>query len=463
MSTEHFDLVVIGSGPGGYVAAIRASQLGMKAACVERERLGGICLNWGCIPSKALLKTAEYADVVRHLGDYGLSAGPLSVDLPAVIARSRRVAEKSEKGVAYLFKKYGVTPIAGSARLAGGGLVRVRGEGGGERTLRAEHIIVATGARARWFPGMEPDGRRVLTYREAIVLDELPERAVVLGAGAIGLEFAYFWQSMGAAVTLVEGADRIAPLEDREVSEALGRSYKKRGISLITGVLARSVRAEGEEAVVTLDDGRELRADVALLALGVRPNVEDLGLEEAGVALDARGFIQTDASCRTAAAGIYAIGDVAGPPMLAHKASAEAHICVERIAGRRVPDLDLRGVPAGTFCQPQVASVGYTEDALRAEGRDYTVGRFPFAANGKSRGTGHTEGFVKVLIDPKYGEFLGAHIIGDGATELLQEIVLARAGELDAETFLRAVHSHPTASEAVMEAVAAALGASVHI
>ncbi len=460
--SESYDLVVIGSGPGGYVAAIRASQLGMKVACVERESLGGVCLNWGCIPSKALLKTAEYANTLRHIGDYGISVEGVSVDFPAVIARSRKVADKSEKGVRYLFRKYKVTAVMGDARLAGPNEVVVAGADG-ERTLTASKVIVATGARARWFPGMDPDGERVLTYREAIVRSEKPASAVILGAGAIGLEFAYFWNAIGVEVTLVEGADRIAPLEDAEVSEALRKSYKKLGVEVITGVFARTVAADGDRAKVALADGRELTAEVALLALGVRPNTGDLGLEALGVTLDRGGFIQTDADCRTNLPWLYAIGDVAGPPMLAHKASAEAHVCVERMAGLQVPDLDLRSIPGGTFCQPQVASVGYTEDQLKAEGIPYKVGRFPFAANGKNRGTGHTDGFVKVLIGGQYDEFLGAHIIGDNATELLAEVVLARAGELDAETFLHAVHSHPTSSEAVMEAVADALGKSVHI
>ena len=461
MSAETYDVVVIGSGPGGYVAAIRASQLGMKAACVEKAELGGVCLNWGCIPSKALLKTAEYANMVRHLDDYGMSVGELSIDFPKVIARSRKVADKSEKGVKYLFKKYKVTHVVGTGSLKDGA-VQVDGPDG-QRTLQAKHIIVATGARARWFPGMEPDGERVLTYREAIVRIEKPGSAIILGAGAIGLEFAYFWNAMGVDITLVEGADRIAPVEDSEVSAALARSYKKMGIKLITGVFAETVAADGARAKVVLADGQELTADVALLALGVRPNTEGLGLEEAGVALAKGGFIQTDADCRTSVSDIYAIGDVSGPPMLAHKASTEAHICVERLAGKHVPDLDPRSIPGGTFCVPQVASVGYTEDQLKAEGIDYKVGRFPFAANGKNRGTGHTDGFVKVLLGTKYEEFLGAHIIGDNATELLAEIVLAKSGELDAETFLHSVHSHPTSSEAVMEAVADALGVSVHI
>mgnify|MGYP002634654742 CR=1 FL=1 len=452
-----WDLLVIGSGPGGYVAAIRGAQLGLKTACIEEAELGGVCLNWGCIPSKALLKSAEYALLAQHLGDYGVLVEAKGVDFPRVIARSRKVADRSEKGVKYLFKKYGVTHLKGRGTLLGGGEVRV-----GEEVHAATSIIVATGARARWFPGMEPDGERILTYREAIVLDRKPASAVVLGAGAIGLEFAYFWNAMGVEVTLVEGADRIAPLEDSEVSETLARSLKKQGISLKTGVFCDTVQRNGEATRVTLKDGTVLDAEVTLLALGVRANVEDLGLEAAGVEVD-RGFIKTDASCRTTAAGVFAIGDVAGAPMLAHKASVEAHICVERLAGHEHADLNPLQIPAGTFCQPQIASVGKTEDELKREGVAYRVGRFPFAANGKNRGTGYTEGFVKVLVGGPYDELLGAHIIGQDAVELLGELVLTMSAELDAQTFLGAIHSHPTSSEAVMEAVADALGVSVHL
>ncbi|MCB9758652.1 MAG: dihydrolipoyl dehydrogenase [Alphaproteobacteria bacterium] len=457
-----YDVLVIGSGPGGYVAAIRAAQLGLKAACVEKERLGGVCLNWGCIPSKALLKSAEYARLAHHLSDYGISVGEPTIDFPKVIARSRKAADRSEKGVRYLFRKYGVEHLQGTGRLVAADRVAVTDAAGGTTEHSAKHVIVATGARARWFPGMDPDHERILTYRDAIVRDALPGSAVILGAGAIGLEFAYFWSAMGCAVTLVEGQSHIAPLEDHEVSEELAKQYKKLGVTCITGAFCERVERTEAGTKVVLKDGRELEAEVTLLALGVRANIEDLGLEEVGVAVE-RGFIRTDASCRTSVVGVYAIGDVAGPPMLAHKASAEAHVCVERIAGKHIPDVDLDTLPAGTFCQPQIASVGRTEQQLQADGVAYKVGRFPFAANGKNRGTGHTEGFVKVLIDPEYGELLGAHIIGHDATELLADVVMAKSGEIDAETFIHTIHSHPTSGEAVMEAVADALGVSVHI
>jgi dihydrolipoamide dehydrogenase len=456
-----FDVVVIGSGPGGYVAAIRAAQLGMSSACVEMEALGGVCLNWGCIPSKALLKSAEYANLARELSTYGIEVGDVTVDVPKIVKRSRRVAKKSEKGVQYLFKKYGVTLIKGRGRLDGDGKISVTDADGKVSNLSARHIIVSTGARARWFPGMEPDGETVVTYREAIVRPKAPMTAIVLGAGAIGLEFAYFYNAMGAKVTLIEAADRVAPLEDEEVSLALEKALTKQGIVIRTGVAADTVRVEDGQAVVTLAGGERLEAELGLLALGVRPNTEDLGLDVAGVRLDQRGFIETDASCATSARGVFAIGDVAGAPMLAHKASAEAHVCVERLAGHTVSDVGF--IPSGIFCQPQVASFGQTEAELVQSGVAHRVGRFPFAANGKARGTGHIEGFVKVLVGEAFGEILGAHAIGHDVTELLGELVLAAQGEIDAETFLRAVHSHPTTAEAVMEAVAVALGVSVHI
>jgi dihydrolipoamide dehydrogenase len=462
MPETTFDVLVIGAGPGGYPAAIRAAQLGLRTACVEREKLGGVCLNWGCIPSKALLKTAELANKIRHAADFGLQTGPLSIDYGKVIGRSREVSARFERGVAGLFKKYGVTTIPGTARLTGPGTVQVSSSAG-EQTLQAKHIIVATGARARVFPSMQPDGERILTYREAIVLAEQPPSVIILGAGAIGMEFAYFWSGMGTQVTLVEGMDEVLPIEDRELGKEVHKAYTKAGVTVRTGVLVDGVRRDGDSCVVTLKGGEELRAHTVLVALGITPNTADLGLEAAGVRTDKRGFIEVDPSHRTSAAGIYAVGDCCnGGPALAHVATRQAHVCVERIAGKHVPDVDYKAMPSCTYCQPQVASVGLTEEQAKAKGLTYKVGRFPFQANGRSQGAGTPEGFVKVLVDPKYGEILGAHIVGADATEMIAEFTLARGAELDAETILHTMHAHPTAAEAMLEAVGVALGESVH-
>jgi dihydrolipoamide dehydrogenase len=457
------DLIVLGAGPGGYPAAIRAAQLGMNVLCVEKELLGGVCLNWGCIPSKALLKTAELAHKIRHASDFGLRAGDLGVDMPAVIARSRKVSQRFNKGVAGLFKKYGVTSVFGTARLTGPGEVTVTAADGSATVHKAPHVLIATGARARTFPGIVPDGQRVLTYREAIVRDVLPERAVVLGAGAIGMEFAYFWNAMGADVTVLEGASEVLPLEDAEVAAEVRKAFTKQGITVRTG--ARVAAAEGGDtaARVTLEGGEVLEADTVLVALGVTPNTADLGLDALGVRLDARGFIEVDASYRTSVPGVLAIGDVCNRgAALAHVATRQAHVAVERLAGLHVPDVDPLATPSCTYCQPQVASVGLTEAAATAKGLRFKVGRFPFLANGRSQGAGAPEGFVKVLIGEPHGEIVGAHIVGADATEMIAEFTLARAAELDAETLLTTIHAHPTAAEAMLEAVGVAEGVSVH-
>jgi dihydrolipoamide dehydrogenase len=452
-----YDLLVIGSGPGGYVAAIRGAQLGLKTACVEKEYLGGVCLNVGCIPSKALLESAKLVKSLKGMGRFGIKVGKPEIDFAKVVARSRGVADRSEKGVRHLFKKYGVELIEGTARVQAPGRVSV-----GDEVYEAEHVIVATGAHAMTVPGIEPDGQAILTYKEAIVRDRKPASAVVLGGGAIGLEFAWFWASMGVKVTIVEGMDRLAPLADADCSAELARGFRRGRIKVITGVFCDRVERAGDGTRVVLKDGQSLEAEVTLIALGTRPSTSGLGLEELGVELE-RGFIQTDAACRTSVQGLYAIGDCAGPPMLAHKASKEALICVETIAGESPAPLDPLGIPFGIFCQPQIASVGRTEQELIDAGVAYRKGSFPFSANGKSRATNHTEGFVKILLDEEHGELLGAHIVGADAVELLAELVLFRSAELDAETFLDAVHGHPTAGETVMEAVAAALGVCVHM
>ncbi len=468
MSAETFDVLVIGSGPGGYVAAIRAQQLGLRTACIEKERLGGVCLNWGCIPSKALLKAAEhYRFLTEEVEHFGLRADGVGFDFAKVVGRSRKVADQSERGVQFLFKKHGVTQIAGTARIDGRdadgrGRVVVTNAAGESRVVSATHVIVATGARARTFPGMQPDGERILTYREAIARTERPASAVVLGSGAIGLEFSYFWSSFGATVTLVEGAPRIAPLEDAEISAELGKAFKKLGVDVRTGAFCKEVVRDGDGVRVVLADGTELRAEVCLLSVGIAANTEGIGLETVGIELD-RGFIRRDSSYRTTAGGFYAIGDVCGPPALAHTAYAEAHVCVERIAGHDVPDVDYGNMPAATYCQPQIASVGLTEEQARAKGHDVAIGRFPYSANGKARGTGHTEGLVKVVVDRKRGEILGAHILGHDASEQLANFVMARGAEVTARHFLHTVHAHPTMGEAMVEAVAVALDACTHL
>jgi len=452
-----YDVVVIGAGPGGYPAAIRASQLGLKTACVEKEKLGGVCLNWGCIPSKALLKTAELAAKVRKADDWGLGIPELTVDFAKVIGRSRKVAKRHERGVAGLFKKYGVTHLQGEARLLGPGRVAI-----GDQEITADHIIVATGARARTFPGIEADGERIVTYREAIVRDEPVASVTVLGAGAIGLEFAYFWRHMGAEVTVIEGTDEILPREDPECAEAARKGLAKGGIQFELGTFVDKVERRGDGTRVTLKDGRTLDADLTLIALGITPNTEGLGLQEAGVTLD-RGFVPVDANLQTNVRGIYAVGDITPQGGLAHTATRQGEVCVERIAGHHVPDIDYSNVPSCTYCQPQVASIGLTEAQAKEQGLSYTVGRFPFLANGKAQGAMAAEGFVKVLLGEPHREILGAHIVGSEATELIGELALARSAECTADEVLYTIHAHPTFGEAVFEAVAEAYGQTVHI
>ena len=463
--SEPWDLLVIGAGPGGYPAAIRGAQLGLRTACVERDLLGGVCLNWGCIPSKALLKTAELAESIRHAGDFGLTVGEPEIDWSKVIARSRGIAKRFNKGVAGLFKKYGVTQLTGHARLLGEGKVQITNAEGEATTHTAKHILVATGARARTFPGIEPDGERILTYREAIVLDAQPPSIVILGAGAIGMEFASFLAAMGTEVTVVEGQAEVLPVEDPDCAAVVRKAFAKRGVTFKLGARVSGVTRSGDGCEVTLE-GEEapLKAHTVLAALGIAPNTGDVGLEDAGVRTDGRGFIEVDPSFHTSAKGVYAIGDVCSRgAALAHVAIRQAHVCVERIAGHHVLDVDDTASPSCTYCQPQVASVGLTEAKAKDAGHPFTVGRFPFAANGRAQGAGKPEGFVKVLVHEDTGEILGAHIVGQDATELIAELTLARAAELDADTLITTIHAHPTASEAVLEALAEALGVSVHI
>lgn len=464
MAERRFDVAVIGGGPGGYVAAIRASQLGMKAAIIERDKLGGVCLNWGCIPTKALLKNAELYRAFQHADRWGISVKGLSFDFTKIIRRSRDVATLNSKGVEYLCKKNKIEQIAGSGRLAGRGRVEVSRGGKAVETVAADHVILATGARARSIPGVEIDGKKVIDAAAAMSLPKLPASMVIVGAGAIGVEFAYFYNAFGTKVTLVEMLPAILPVEDAEISKLLASSFKKSGIEIITGAKVESVTPGKEVQVqVAAPDGKKkLSAEVVLMAVGVQGNIEGLGLEEAGVRTE-KGWIAADEYSRTSVPGVYAIGDVAGPPWLAHVASREGVVCVEAIAGKNPRPIDYDAIPGCTYCQPQVASIGMTEERARAEGYELKIGRFPFTASGKARAIGETDGLVKLIFDAKYGELLGAHILGSEATEMIAELGLAKTLEATAASIVSAVHAHPTLSEAVMEAAENAEGHSIHI
>lgn len=462
---QTFDVVVIGGGPGGYVAAIRAAQLGFSTACIEAKHLGGICLNWGCIPTKSLLKNAEVWEAIRHAEDYGITVENARFDFSKIIARSRGIAERMSKGVAFLFKKYNVTHIAARGRVLAPGRIACTGaDGAALEEVHAKHIILATGARPRAIPGIEPDGTKIITYFEAMNLPTRPERLIVLGAGAIGVEFAYFYNTLGAQVTIVEMLPNILPIEDEDVSKELERSFRKRKITMKTSTTVTSIDTSGDGVKVHVagPKGEEvLEGDVALMAIGVRGNIENLGLEECGIAVE-KGWIKVDAFYRTNVEGIYAIGDVVGPPWLAHVASAEGITCAEAIAGHHPRPVDYANIPGCTYCQPQVASVGLTEKKARELGRELRIGKFPFTASGKAVAAGHTEGFVKMIYDAEHGELLGAHIIGAEATELIAEAALGRTLETTEQEVLKTVHAHPTLSEAIMEATAVALGESVN-
>ncbi len=472
-NNARYDVVVIGSGPGGYETAIRAAQLGFKTAIIEKNKLGGVCLNIGCIPTKALLKSAEMMAEARNLKAYGLKLnGEVVPDFAKVIERSRAVADKMSRGVAFLMKKNKIDVIWGQARLVGKGKIDVQpsvnmeGKKIGEpRTVEATHIILATGARARQIPALPVDGKKIITYKEALLQKQQPKRLVIVGAGAIGVEFAYFYHHMGTEVTLIELMDRIVPIEDADISKELERAYRKMGIKVMTSAQVESVDTKGKTLKVRVKTkkGEEvIQADQVLSAVGVVGNIEDLGLEELGVETKP-GQIVVDEFYRTNVEGIYAIGDVAGPPWLAHKASHEGILCVEKIAGKEVHPLNYNNIPGCTYCQPQIASVGYTEEKAREAGYDIKVGKFPFTASGKATALGHTEGFVKVIFDAKYGEFLGCHIIGHDATELIAEAVTARTLETTVHEIIESMHPHPTLSEAIMEAARAAIGEPINI
>jgi dihydrolipoamide dehydrogenase len=465
MAETSFDLVVVGGGPGGYVAAIRAAQLGMKTAVVEREHLGGICLNWGCIPTKALLRSSEIYHLLHRLDDFGFSAKDISFDAGKVVARSRAVAKQLSNGVAYLLRTNKVTVFDGQGRLAGKGRLAVAKDGNPGTELAAEHIVLATGARARSLPGLEPDGERVWTYKEAMVPPAIPKSLLVVGSGAIGIEFASFYHDMGAEVTVVEVLDRVLPVEDEEISAFARKSFEKQGIRIHTAASVTSLEREGEGVTARIEaDGKSHEANVerVILAVGIVGNVEDIGLENTGVVVD-RTHIVVDEWLRTGEPGIYAIGDVVGPPWLAHKASHEGVICVEHIAGvNNVHPLDVHNIPACTYCRPQVASVGLTEKAAREAGYEVKVGHFPFIGNGKAIALGEPEGMVKTVFDGKTGELLGAHMIGAEVTELIQGYTIAKTLETTETELIHTIFPHPTLSETMHEAVLDAYGRAIH-
>ena len=461
----NYDVIVIGSGPGGYVAAIRASQLGMKTAIVEKAELGGVCLNWGCIPTKALLKSAQVYEYLMHAQDYGLKATGIDKDFSAIVKRSRNVADKMSKGVQFLMKKNKIDVINGFGKVKPGKKVTVAGSDGKENIYEAKHIIIATGARSRELPSLKQDGKKIIGYREAMILEKQPASMVVVGSGAIGSEFAYFYNSLGTKVTLVEFLPNIVPVEDEEVSKALERSFKKQGIKTMISSEVLSVDTSGDVCKVKIKTakGEEIvEAEIVLSAVGIATNLEGIGLEETGIAID-KGKILVNDFYQTNMPGYYAIGDIVRGPALAHVASHEGITCIEKIAGMHVEPIDYNNIPGCTYCQPEIASVGLTEKAAKEKGLEIKVGRFPFSASGKASAAGSNEGFVKVIFDAKYGEWLGAHMIGSNVTEMIAEVVAARKLETTGHEIIKTVHPHPTMSEAIMEAVAEAYGEVIHI
>lgn len=465
MAETSYDLIVLGSGPGGYVAAIRAAQLGLKTAIVERELLGGICLNWGCIPTKALLRSAEVYHYMQHAGAYGLKAAEISADLDAVVKRSRGVASQLNKGVTGLMKKHKIAVHMGTGKLTAPGKLEVTGDKGVE-TLTAKNIIVATGARARDLPFAPADGKRIWTYRHALVPTEMPKKLLVIGSGAIGIEFASFYSDMGADVTVVEMLDRLVPVEDADVSNFLEKQLKKQGMTIMTGAGVEELKATagGVSAKIKAKDGKVESAEFshAIVAIGIVPNTENIGLEALGVKTT-KGHIDTDAMCRTNVAGLWAIGDVTAPPWLAHKAMHEAVIAAEAMAGGHPHAMDVRNIPGCTYCRPQIASVGLTEAKAKELGYEVKVGNFPFIGNGKAIALGEAEGFTKTVFDAKTGELLGAHMIGAEVTEQIQGYTIGKTAELVEDDFIGTVFPHPTLSETMHEGVLSAYGRPLHI
>ena len=455
-----YDLIIIGSGPGGYVTAIRASQLGFKTALVEKESLGGICLNWGCIPTKALLKSAQVFEYLNQANDYGLTIKGFSSDFKAIISRSRNIAEGMSKGVKFLMKKNKIDVISGYGKIKPDKVVDVDGI-----EYQADHIVIATGARSRILPIIPQDGKKIFGYREAMNLPKQPKKLIIVGSGAIGVEFAYFYNSLGTKVTIVEYLPNLVPLEDHEISKELEKSFKKRGINVMTSseVTSISTKGKGVKAVIKTSKGEEtLEADTLLSATGVKSNIEDIGLEKVGIAVD-KDKILVNPYYQTNIPGYYAIGDIVPGPALAHVASAEGILCVEKIAGHDVTPIDYGNIPGCTYCSPEISSVGLTEKQAIDQGFDVKIGKFPFSASGKASASGHKEGFVKVIFDSKYGEWLGCHMIGAGVTDLIAEAVLGRKLETTGHDVLKTIHPHPTMSEAIMEAVADAYDEVIHL
>ena len=461
----NYDLVVIGSGPGGYVAAIRASQLGMKVAVVEKESLGGVCLNWGCIPTKALLKSAQVFEYLKHAGDYGINVSEFNADFNGVIKRSRDVADGMSKGIQFLFKKNKIDAIIGYGKVKPGKKVEVTAADGTVTIYEANHVLLATGARSRELPSLKQDGKKVIGYREAMSLPNLPKSMVVVGSGAIGCEFAYFYNSLGTKVTIVEFLPYVVPVEDEDVSKQLARSFKKIGIDIMTDSTVESVDTSGDGCKVKIKTkkGEEIiDAEIVLSAVGIITNLENLGLEETGVITD-KGKVLVNDFYQTNIPGVYAIGDIVKGPALAHVASAEGICCVEKIAGLHVEPINYGNIPGCTYCSPEIASVGMTEKAAKEAGYEIKVGKFPFSASGKAKASGASDGFVKVIFDAKYGEWLGAHFIGANVTEMIAEVVVARNLETTGHEIIKSIHPHPTMSEAIMEACADAYGEVIHM
>jgi dihydrolipoamide dehydrogenase len=464
----NFDIIVIGSGPGGYPAAIRAAQLGKKVAIVERDELGGICLNWGCIPTKALLKSAQVFEYISHAQDYGIKVASPKADFGGMVERSRGVANGMSNGIKFLMKKNKITVIEGFGKLARGKKVEVTDSNGKMETYTADHIILATGGRARALPNVPIDNKKIIGYRKAMTMDKQPKRMVVIGAGAIGAEFAYFYNAIGTEVTIVEYmAQGLVPREDADISKELGKVFKKKGIKVLANTAVQSVDTKGQGCKVVVKNNKTekeetIECDIVLSAVGVAPNTENIGLEALGIQTD-RGLVLVDEYYKTNVAGIYAIGDIVPGAALAHVATAEAITCVEKIAGHHPEPIDYNNIPSCTYCIPEVASVGYTEAAAKEAGYEIKVGKFPFSASGKASAAGAKEGFVKVIFDAKYGEWLGAHMVGANVTEMIAEVVAARKLETTGHEIIKTIHPHPTMSEAVMEAAAAAYGEVIHL